>query len=58
MPKVEAALRRDAKKKKDRAGMQVTNRSIKSVLLPLIGKHSREARESRKENRATKRPAH
>lgn len=38
MPKVDKAERREKQQRKARHGMVVTNRSIKSVLLPLIGK--------------------
>lgn len=38
---------RDRKRRKGRYGMQVSGRSIKSVLLPVIGRKSREAQERR-----------
>lgn len=46
MPKVEKAERREKQQHKARHGMRVTNRSIKSVLLPLIGKKAQPKKES------------
>ena len=38
MPKLDKAERREKQQRKARHGMVVTNRSIKTVILPTIGK--------------------
>lgn len=38
MPKPDKAARRDAQRHKARHGMRVSGRSIKSVILPLLGR--------------------
>lgn len=38
MPKLDKAKRREARQHKARHGMRVSNRNLKSVILPLIGK--------------------
>ena len=38
MPKPEKAARREAQQRKARQGMQVTNRSLKTTILPVIAK--------------------
>jgi len=38
------ADQRDAKKNKEHYGMQVSNRNIKSVLLPTIGKKAKKGK--------------
>lgn len=44
MPKVDKAARREAQQRKARHGMVVSNRSIKSTILPVIGKKAKEAK--------------
>ena len=41
MPKVDKAERREKQQRKARHGMVVTNRSIKTVILPVIGKKAK-----------------
>lgn len=44
MPKVDKAERREQQQRKARHGMVVTNRSIKSTILPTIEKKAKEAK--------------
>lgn len=46
MPKLDKAKRREARQHKARHGMRVSNRSMKSVILPLIGKKAQPKKES------------
>lgn len=41
MPKIEAAERRDARRDKERRGMQVTNRSLKTIQAALAARVKR-----------------
>ena len=47
MPKLDKAERREKQRRKARLGMQVSNRSLKSVIMPVIGKKAREAKEKK-----------
>lgn len=46
MPKLDKAERREKKQRKARHGMRVSNRSLKSVILPIIGKKAQPKKES------------
>lgn len=46
MPKVDKAERREKQRRKARLGMRVSNRSIKTVILPAIGKRAKPKKES------------
>ena len=45
MPKLEKAERRDRQQRKARHGMRVSNRNLKSVILQVIAKKAKEAKQ-------------
>jgi hypothetical protein len=55
MGKIAKSLRRETQQQRAISGMQVSGRSIKSVLLPVIGKRAKAARGEREAREAAQR---